>query len=239
MKVIIAILSLFFASFAGYCQQDSVFSIVSGDSVTIWNTDIEANCAAEFGYSVVMLDSNIIVLTEMDTSGRFARCLCKFDIQYQLIDLGPGHYDVEVHRAFLEKYGYPKDTVIFIGSTSFDVDNIFMPPVMTSFKQSPCGGFVGVNPTGMVEYGNFLLSQNYPNPFNPSTIIHYQLPTENWVTLKVYDLLGREVATLVNEVKKTGNYEVIFDGCKLPSGLYFYQLRAGNFSQSKKLILLR
>jgi photosystem II stability/assembly factor-like uncharacterized protein len=83
------------------------------------------------------------------------------------------------------------------------------------------------------------LMQNYPNPFNPLTIISYKLPVDSWVTLKVYDLLGREVAVLVNEVKKMGSYEVRFDGAQLPSGFYFYQLRAGDFMQSKKLVLLR
>jgi serine protease len=78
----------------------------------------------------------------------------------------------------------------------------------------------------------FALNQNYPNPFNPSTKINYQLPTDSWVTLKVYDVLGREVTTLVNEAKKIGRYEVEFDGSELTSGVYFYTLRAGSPSTS-------
>ena len=69
------------------------------------------------------------------------------------------------------------------------------------------------------------LIQNYPNPFNPNTTIHYSISKQSFVTLKVYDLLGREVATLINEEKQAGNYEVEFDGSNLPSGVYFYQLR--------------
>ncbi|MFH1194502.1 MAG: T9SS type A sorting domain-containing protein [bacterium] len=85
----------------------------------------------------------------------------------------------------------------------------------------------------------YYLSQNYPNPFNPSTVIKYQVPSLQAVSLKVYDILGREVATLVNEEKPAGNYEVIFNGEGLPSGVYFYSLHAGNFHQTKKMLLLK
>jgi hypothetical protein len=86
---------------------------------------------------------------------------------------------------------------------------------------------------------DYSLSQNYPNPFNPSTVISYQLPVISSVTLKVYDILGREVATLVNEEKPAGSYEVQFDASGLTSGIYFYQLNAGQYSETKKMILLK
>ena len=83
------------------------------------------------------------------------------------------------------------------------------------------------------------LFNNYPNPFNPTSTIRYGLPMDGFVTLKVYDILGREVATLVNEQKHAGNYEVIFSASNLPSGIYFYRLKAGSFTHTKKMILLR
>ncbi len=85
----------------------------------------------------------------------------------------------------------------------------------------------------------FMLSQNYPNPFNPSTTIKYQMPSTNHVTIKVFDILGREVATLVNEVKQPGSYEVTWDAAGYASGMYFYRLRAGGFMSTKKLVLLK
>ncbi len=85
----------------------------------------------------------------------------------------------------------------------------------------------------------FSLEQNYPNPFNPSTTIKYSIPTSEFVSLKVYDVLGNEVATLVNEEKPAGSYEVNFNAAKLSSGIYFYTLHAGSHTQTKKLILLK
>jgi ligand-binding sensor domain-containing protein len=85
----------------------------------------------------------------------------------------------------------------------------------------------------------FLLEQNYPNPFNPSTTIRYDIPKDSHVILKVYNVLGQEVATLVDEMKRPGRYSVIFDGAHLASGIYIYRVKAGSYSESRKLILLR
>jgi len=85
----------------------------------------------------------------------------------------------------------------------------------------------------------FALMHNYPNPFNPTTIINYQLPKSAKVSLRVYDLSGREVATLVNTVQSAGYYSVIFNAANLPSGAYIYRLQAGNFVETKKLLLVR
>lgn len=85
----------------------------------------------------------------------------------------------------------------------------------------------------------FYLFQNYPNPFNPSTVINYSLSKDVFVVLKVYDILGREVASLVEEKQLIGNYNVEFDGSNLSSGIYFYRIQAGDFVETKKLILLK
>jgi hypothetical protein len=85
----------------------------------------------------------------------------------------------------------------------------------------------------------FQLYQNYPNPFNPATKIVYSIPQRSFVSLKVYDILGSEVAVLVDEIKPAGEFENEFDGNELTSGIYFYQLIAGNHSETKKMILLK
>jgi hypothetical protein len=85
----------------------------------------------------------------------------------------------------------------------------------------------------------FELSQNYPNPFNPSTSIKYQIAVSSPVSIKIYDVLGNEVATLLNGVKPAGNYEVTFDASSLSSGTYFYRLQAGSFVETKKMLLIK
>jgi photosystem II stability/assembly factor-like uncharacterized protein len=84
-----------------------------------------------------------------------------------------------------------------------------------------------------------VLQNNYPNPFNPATIIKYQIPTNSFVSITVYDILGKEIAKLVNERLKAGNYSVIFDGTKYSSGIYFYRLQTNNFSETKKMLLIK
>lgn len=85
----------------------------------------------------------------------------------------------------------------------------------------------------------FNLEQNYPNPFNPETVISYQIPISSNVSLKVFDMLGREVATLVDEVKETGSYNVSFNGKALTSGAYFYKFQSGNYIKINKMILMK
>jgi hypothetical protein len=86
---------------------------------------------------------------------------------------------------------------------------------------------------------SYILSQNYPNPFNPSTVINYQIAKAGNVTLKIYDVLGREVSTLVNEEKPAGSYSYSFNASTLSSGVYFYQIRSGSYISTKKMLLLK
>ena len=88
-------------------------------------------------------------------------------------------------------------------------------------------------------YPNYELCQNYPNPFNPTTKISYSIPQDLKVNVSIFEVLGSKITTLVDEDQKTGYYEVEFDAKDLSSGIYFYQLNAGNYSQTKKMILAR
>ncbi|GAB4291618.1 MAG: hypothetical protein Kow0098_11020 [Ignavibacteriaceae bacterium] len=123
---------------------------------------------------------------------------------------------------YYEWIGYLEDNSPYQALLWFGID------ILTDIKNT--GGSL---PT---EYS---VSQNYPNPFNPSTTIKFSVPQSSKVTLKVYDVLGKEVATLVNEVKTAGNYEVDFNASNLASGMYIYTLNAGDFTVSKKMVLLK
>ncbi|MBK7265151.1 MAG: T9SS type A sorting domain-containing protein [Ignavibacteriales bacterium] len=106
-----------------------------------------------------------------------------------------------------------------------------------------------VDNDGTFEYSNvvevelapttFTLDQNYPNPFNPTTIIRFSLPTSSVVTLNVYNTLGEKVVTLLNGQMESGYHQVSFDAANLPSGLYLYEIKAGEFSSIKKMILMK
>jgi len=118
-------------------------------------------------------------------------------------------------------------------------DNIIAVPNFNSNSVD----FIPIVPSSVEEKNTsplkFNLDQNYPNPFNPSTIISWQSPVSGWQSLKVYNLLGNEVSVLINEYCPAGEYEIEFNAGNLPSGVYFYQLKAGKYQETKKLILLR
>ncbi len=122
---------------------------------------------------------------------------------------------------------YPKTiTGVYVKYDSTTYLNIKLRPVSTGIS-------------GTETPSEYFLSQNYPNPFNPVTNIRYQIPKNSFVSLKVYTVLGQEVAELVNEKQQAGNYEIKFDGSKLSSGIYFYKLTAGDFSDVKNMIFIK
>jgi len=97
----------------------------------------------------------------------------------------------------------------------------------------------GINTISSEIPSEYKLFQNYPNPFNPSTIIRFQIKDSKFVALKIYDILGREITTLLNEKLKAGIYEISFSINQLPSGIYFYKISTGDFSDIKKMVLMK
>jgi hypothetical protein len=156
------------------------------------------------------------------------------DGNYNLSSLAPGTYTVLADKFSYSSTQQTTVTLDYISSQSQNVSFTLSPTELTSVN------------TGKTSPDQFRLAQNYPNPFNPTTVISYQIPaslnpsqggTLLQVTLKIYDMLGREVATLVNKEQSAGNYQVQFDAGKLSTGMYMYVLKAGSFVQARKMML--
>lgn len=156
---------------------------------------------------------------------------------------------IELSFTGLEKFiDYEVYLVDLSQSKFYDLKNTHTIKVREKIDSKSFTLLIGTNDYIMQKQTNLIpdeyqLFQNYPNPFNPSTVISYQLPLSGNVSLKVYDILGQEITTLVDEYKNAGRYEIEFhpvSGIQHPaSGIYFYQLRAGSFIETKKMILLR
>lgn len=160
-------------------------------------------------------------------------------------------YEGWITLGIAQKFAYTKDT-------GRSWTNIFTPDSMPVFdvdftdsvhgwavgysgcilKYNP--SLVGINSIYETHFPeNFILYQNYPNPFNPSTLINYDLRNDEFVTLKIFDITGKEIMTLVNDYQKTGKYSFRFSGENYPSGVYYYKLSSGSFSQVRKMVLLK
>jgi len=153
---------------------------------------------------------------------------------------------LSAERQAWEKIGFVtgKGTTTEIINYSFVDDELLTQKTYYRLKQVDFDGTFSYSDEVVVDVNaplTFSLAQNYPNPFNPSTVINYQLPVAGLVTLKVFDVLGNEVVTLVNEEKNAGSYNAQFtmNNVQLSSGIYFYKLQAGSFVDTKKMILLK
>ncbi len=151
-----------------------------------------------------------------------------------------------LNRINFQNTSFSSTTGLVIRNADIDTTNMFF-----NIKSGPGlifqvdGKITGISPEDKVDNINFNLMQNYPNPFNPSTIIKYQIPNGSFVRLKIYDVLGRELETLVNGWQEAGNHSVVFNSEQIAgkktisSGIYLYKLQAGNYMLTKKMILIK
>jgi len=153
------------------------------------------------------------------------------------------NYGFELYRDF-EKIGFIKGagTTTEVKNYSFVDENLIPGIYRYDLSQLDFNGIkfhLGTLNVEVVKLSEYELYQNYPNPFNPSTLIKYNLPESGLVTIKVFDVVGSEIKTLVNEEKPAGIYEVKFDASEVPSGIYFYKLQAGSYTETKKMLLMK
>ena len=140
-------------------------------------------------------------------------------------------FEAGTYKIYGDKFGFELEqsfnvTLDYFANSTADISIILTPETVTANEEE------------IIAEG-FVLEQNYPNPFNPVTTIKYQIAEPGLVTLKVYDLLGREIETLVNSEKATGNYEITWNAENIPSGVYFYTMQASSFSETRKMLLMK
>ncbi len=160
------------------------------------------------------------------------------DGNYAINGLAPGTYSVSVDRPGFDEPSSQSANISYANTTSGGGLVNSSVPVIQTVNFSVSGTATGVNPISGVIL-SYTLGQNYPNPFNPSTKITFALPQAGKATLKVFNILGQEVASLVDGYQDAGSHQIVFDASRLASGVYFYQLRSGSFEQSKKMVLLK
>ncbi len=154
----------------------------------------------------------------------------KFTVSPLKLDIAPSH------AQYVNVIFAPIDTLKQVGYIVFTDNGLSSPDSVLVMGNN---GTTGIRQDAGFTHKGYFLSANYPNPFNPTTTIAYQLPSESFVTLIVYDALGSDVRVLVNERQGAGNYSVIFNGSNHPSGVYFYVLHAGAYHETRKLLLIK
>jgi photosystem II stability/assembly factor-like uncharacterized protein len=130
----------------------------------------------------------------------------------------------------------PNKPIKTMGNNS---DYLYVSIGNTGLIKRPVAGLIGVKQISSETPFNYVLYQNYPNPFNPSTKIGYELPKAANVSVKIFDILGKEISELVNQFQQAGKYETVFDGKNLPGGIYFYKIKTDNFESTKKMMLVK
>jgi uncharacterized delta-60 repeat protein len=189
----------------------------------------------DLAYSLALDNSGNVYVTgsSVDTGTNYDYATIKYNSsgtqQWVAIYSGQGNYDDAAYSIVVDGSGS-----VYLTGTSWRGYGTDYDYATIKYSQP-----IGIKKISKDIPDKFSLSQNYPNPFNPSTIINYQLPKSGDVKLIIYDAIGRELKTLVNEQQNAGSYRVEFDGSDFSSGIYFYKLSGGDFVETKKMILLK
>ncbi|GBD87984.1 hypothetical protein BMS3Abin03_01918 [bacterium BMS3Abin03] len=195
---------------------------------------------------VFSFDAGNVQSLDVDKDGKDEVMIC-IDANVIILKFTGSTNDQKYEVYYIKQNSIPG--IYYFGATMYDLDNDGKEEIIISMQNYPNTGYRLLSDiykpdstTNVINEitetpENYSLYQNYPNPFNPTTIIKWQSPVNDFVKLKVFDLLGREVATLINEYKEAGTHSVEFNASGLPSGVYFYSIQIGNYVETRKLIL--
>ncbi len=227
-----AVISLF--PLISYAQYDSIFVKINSDTVTIWSINSAvANCLGRY-VATITISNDTIMIIETDTSSVGGTCTdCLKDFAVSITGLPSGTYHARMYQKELNPLW-----ISLMDSAQFTFVASGSPLQSFSNYVSNCHKLDAVNEHPDQPAGYSLLV-NYPNPFNPLTVITYSIPSMQEVTLKIYDVAGRVVRTLVDGRQVEGTHVVPFDASRLANGVYFYRITAGTFTAVKKLVVLK
>ncbi len=218
--------------------RDSIEIVANEEGIDVWDFDACALCSATFRTSL-SVSADSIVIVQTDTAGQLALCECLFDLRASIRGISQGTYGIAIYREYLKKYGYSTDTRLLVKSLQVSYQYPSSSNLSWSAFQSACRAS-SVSDAGGGSPGQFILLQNYPNPFNPGTTLRFQTPGAEYVVIKLYDLLGREVQTLWAQQTPAGQHELRFElHPGLSSGTYLCRMDAGSTSQTIKVVLVR
>jgi uncharacterized protein (DUF2141 family) len=217
---------------------------INGNSVSNINIYVKPLGVGTRGYTSV--NGSVRVAGQGAIAGAFVYAIAKNQVSgygitdnsgsYVINGLAPGTYMVTVDKTGFEEVASQSATVSYNNTTTPGGQTSTPVTQTVNFSVS---GTTSVNASVANVVKDYDLGQNYPNPFNPATMISFALPQSGVTTLKVYNILGQEITTLLNGFVKSGVHQVQFDARSLSSGVYFYKLQSGNFVQSKKMVLLK
>jgi hypothetical protein len=212
LLVILFTSELMFAQFPNYLV-DSIVVKSSKDTVFVWDYNAWEQCAFQLDYSIKIVDS-IITISQIDIAEDMTTCYGYHNFVFPIVGLASGKYRIDIYRDCL----YQENR--FIKSFRFE----YVISSISNKEKIP---------------NQFMLYNAYPNPFNPTTVISYSIPSFGFVSLKVFNSLGKEVAVLVSKHQESGKYELEFRAKELSSGIYYYSLQFGDIIETKKIILLK
>ena len=232
--------SVFFGDYSNIAAWDKkiypIWSRLHSGQLSVWTTIIEDTVTVPVKFTQFSASVNSgNVMLEWETSTEINNL--GFEIERASSSTTP-LFNEWIRIGFREGHG----TTTIPHSYSFTDEELLSGVYQYRLKQIDYDGsfkYSGIVELNLIAVNDFRLEQNYPNPFNPSTTISYQLPKDEFVTVKIFDTIGNEVKTIVKENKPAGVHEVNFDASHLSSGIYLYRIDAGTFHQSKKMLLVK
>ena len=221
-----------------FLTRDTLVVEIVGDTVQVWDLAACFYCARAPLAVSVSVSADSVYIVQTDTTNAIALCQCLMDLKASIIGLPPGTYWAIVQRQYLKQYGYAVDTLLFINSVQFQKTSAASQNLSSNSWESGC--VPGSVPESRANPSKFTLFPNYPNPFNPETTIRFETTESQLVAIRIFDILGREVHTLLAEFTLPGEHRLLFRAdAKHSSGVYFCRMTAGSFSQARTMVLLR